>query len=249
VIPDLFDAVVLDMDGVVTDTASLHLEAWGRVVDQALSERGPRDGEDHQPFSEADYQHYVDGRARYDGAAAVLAARGVTLPWGDPTDDSSVVTVCGMANRKDAYFLDLVRRRGVRVFVDAIAFIRACRVAGLKTAVVSASRNCAGILEAGGVTSMFDVRVDGVLAESLRLPGKPDPATFLEAARRLAVVPARAVVVEDAEAGVAAGRGGGFGLVLGVDRTGHAADLVAHGADLVVQDLRDVAVRRPRVGT
>lgn len=249
VTPELFDAVVLDMDGVVTDTAALHMEAWGRVVDQALSERGPCDGEDHAPFTEADYQHHVDGRARYDGAAAVLASRSVNLPWGDPIDDSSLETVCGIANRKDACFLDLVRRRGVLVFADTVTFIRACREVGLKTAVVSASRNCAGILQAGGVTSMFDVRVDGLTAESLGLPGKPDPATFLEAARRLAVPPARAIVVEDAEAGVAAGRNGGFALVVGVDRTGHAADLVAHGADLVVDDLRDVAIRRPRVGT
>lgn len=249
VTPELLDAVILDMDGVVTDTAALHLEAWGRVVDQALSERGLRDGDDHAPFSEADYQHYVDGRARYDGAAAVLTARGVTLPCGVPKDDSSLATVCGLASRKDAYFLDLVRRRGVLVFADAVAFIRACRAAGLWTAAVSASRNCAGILQAGGVTSMFDVRVDGLLAESLGLPGKPDPSTFLEAARRLAVVPARAIVVEDAEARVAAGRSGGFALVLGFDRTGHAADLVAHGADLVVEDLRDVGVGRPRART
>jgi len=237
-----FDAVILDMDGVVTDTASLHQLAWRRTFDRFLAHRGPRAGENHQPFSQDDYRHFVDGRSRYDGAAAFLASRGVVLPLGDPADPDSAETLCGLGNRKDTCFMELVRHRGVEDFGSTVAFVRACRLAGLRTAVVSASRNCATVLAAGGVASLFDVRVDGLIAEELGLPSKPDPAIFLEAARRLGVPPERAVVVEDAQAGVAAGRRGGFALVIGVDRTRHAAELLASGAHQVVTDLDEVSV-------
>ncbi|MGZ4632616.1 MAG: HAD family hydrolase [Actinomycetes bacterium] len=240
--PEHYDAVILDMDGVITDTASLHMQAWRHLFDGALAERGPRPGEDHRPFTDDDYRHYVDGRPRYDGAGAFLASRGVELPWGDPADPESAASVCGLGNRKDTYFTQLVLHRGVQVFAGTVIFVRACRLAGLRTAVISASRNCAAVLAAGGVDSLFDVRVDGVRADELGLPGKPDPAIFLEAAREVAVPPGRAIVVEDAEAGVTAGRRGGFALVIGVDRTGNAEELLARGADRVVTDLSEVTV-------
>lgn len=242
VTPEHFDAVILDMDGVVTDTACLHMRAWRHLFDEVLLARGPRPGEDHQRFSDDDYRGFVHGRPRYDGAAAFLASRGVVLPWGEPDDPESAETVCGLGNRKDRYFSQLVRHRGVRVFAGTVAFVRACRAAGLRTAVVSASRNCAAVLAAGGVESLFDVRVDGVDADDLGLRAKPDPAIFLVTAQRVAVCPERAIVVADAEGGVAAAREGGFALVLGVDHTGHAGDLFWHGADRVVTDLSEVFV-------
>jgi alpha,alpha-trehalase len=240
--PEHFDGVILDMDGVVADTACLHMQAWRHLFNMVLLARGPRPGEDHQRFTDDDYRHFVAGRPRCDGAAAFLASRGVVLPTGEPDDPESAETVCGLANRKDRYFSQLLLRRGVRVFAGTVVFVRACRAAGLRTAVVSASRNCAAVLAAGGVESLFDVRVDGVVGDALGLRGKPDPAIFLEAAQRVAVRPERAIVVADAEAGVIAARQGGFALVLGVDHTGHAGDLLWHGADRVVTDLSEVSV-------
>jgi alpha,alpha-trehalase len=240
--PAHFDAVILDLDGVVTDTAHLHVLAWRHVFNRVLLARGPRPGEDHQRFSDDDYRHFVAGRPRCDGAAAFLASRGVVLPWGAADDPESAETVCGLGNRKDSYFSRLVVHRGVPVFAGTVVFVRACRAAGLRTAVVSASRSCAAVLAAGGVQALFDVCVDGVVGDALGLPAKPDPAIFLEAAQQVAVCPERAIVVADAEGGVIAARQGGFALVLGVDHTGHAGDLLWHGADRVVTDLSEVSV-------
>jgi alpha,alpha-trehalase len=240
--PDDFDGVILDMDGVLTDTVCLHAQAWRLLLDQALAGRGPRPGEDHQPFSDEDYRQHMDGRPRYDAVGSFLASRGVTLPWGEPADLESAETVCGLGNRKDAYFSQLVHHRGVRVFAGTVVFVRACRLAGLRTAIVSASRNCAAALAAGGVESLFDVRMDGVIADALGLPGRPDPAIYLQAARLLSVRPERALVVLDVEAGRAPGRGGGFGLVLGVDRSGLAGEVRSCGADRIVTDLSEVSV-------
>ncbi|HZN71820.1 MAG TPA: HAD-IA family hydrolase, partial [Micromonosporaceae bacterium] len=191
-------------------------------------------GEDLRPFTDEDYRRYVDGKPRYDGVRAFLASRGIVLP---------AEQVRTLGDRKDGYFSESLRRDGVRVFDGTVTLVRKLAVAGIGRAVISASRHCAEVLAVAGLTDLFEVRVDGVVAEELGLPGKPDPAVFLLAAHRLGVAPRRTVVVEDALAGVEAGRAGGFGLVIGVDRTGHAADLYEHGADRVVADLAEVTVR------
>ena len=232
--PARFGAVVLDLDGVLTDTARVHLAAWRRLFDDYLAGRPDAAGEDHAPFADEDYRRYVDGRRREDGAAAFLAARGVAVDPG---------TLTGLTDRKDGYVLEALARDGVHVFPDAPRLLGRLQAAGLRTGVISASRHCAQVLSAARLTGVVEVRVDGVEAARLGLPGKPDPAVFLEAARRLGVAPARTAVVEDAEAGVAAGAAGGFGLVIGLDRTGHGAALLARGADVVVRHLDAVEVR------
>ncbi len=230
---EVFDAVVFDLDGVITDTAAVHARAWRRLFDEYLPTRPVRPGEDLRPFTAEDYRRYVDGRPRYDGVAGFLSSRGIELP---PAE----VRVLG--DRKDGYFSAALRRDGVRVFAGTVGFVRRLAAAGIGRAVISASRHCTEVLTTAGLIDLFEAQVDGVMADELGLPGKPDPAVFLLAAHRLGVTPRRTVVVEDALAGVEAGRRGGFGLVLGVDRTGHAADLYAHGADRVVADLAEVAV-------
>lgn len=241
--PVHLDGVVFDLDGVVTDTASAHAAAWTALFDEYLAGRPDVDGEDHRPLTAEDYQRHLDGKPRYDGVADLLASRGVALPWGEPADRPDTETVCGLGNRKNRAFLDHLAVHGVEPFPTTVALVRALQAAGLGTAVISASRNCREVLDAAGLGGLFPVRVDGVVADELSLPGKPDPAVFLEAARRLGVVPGRAAVVEDAQAGVAAGAAGGFALVVGVDRVGQAADLLAAGADAVVADLAQVRVR------
>jgi alpha,alpha-trehalase len=234
---DRLDAVVFDTDGVLTDTASVHSAAWKRLFDGFLEERAARLGEPFRPFTGTDYLGHVDGRGRYDGVAAFLASRGIALPWGDPSDPPGHDTVCGLGNAKDRFFVAHLDEHGARAFPASVALVRRLRDAGAATAVVSASRNMLAVLASAGMGDLFDARIDGVEAERLGLPGKPDPALFLEAARRLGAPPARAAVVEDALAGVEAGRRGGFGLVIGVDRGGQAAALAERGADVVVDDL------------
>jgi beta-phosphoglucomutase family hydrolase len=229
--PARYDAVIFDLDGVVTDTASVHAAAWRRLFDDYLTSQPGRAGENHLPFTDEDYRRFVDGRSRYDGVRAFLASRQIT-------EDRSVVQALG--DRKDEYFLESVKQDGVGVFEGTVALLRSLRAAGMRVAIISASRNCVEVLKVAGLDDIFDGRVDGVVADELGLPSKPDPAVFLEAARRLQVTPSRAVVVEDALAGVAAGRSGGFGVVIGVDRTGHPEELLAAGADLVVNDLAEV---------
>jgi trehalose-phosphatase len=242
---DEIDAVVFDMDGVVTDTASVHARAWARMFDRFLRRRADATGGSFSPFTDDDYRRYIDGRPRYDGVRSFLASRGVTLVEGEASDAPDEETVCGLGNRKDQDFLDHLRREGVEAFPTTVSLLERLRRAGVRTAVISASRNLDEVLAAGGVGDLFEVRMGGAEAERLGLAGKPDPAVFLEAARRLGVEPGRAAVVEDALAGVEAGRRGGFALVVGVDRTGHRAELQAAGADVVVEDLAEVAVGSP----
>lgn len=233
-----YGAVVFDMDGVVTDTATLHATAWKRLFDQILPALG---GPTQAPFdTDTDYRRFVDGRSREDGIRALLSSRGLAAPEGGPDDGPDRPTVAGMAARKQQLFAAELARAGVRVFPDALRLLARLRAAGMPTALVTASRNSAEVLDAAGLSESFTVRVDGTDAIRLGLAGKPDPAMFLEAARRLGVDPIDAVVVEDATAGVHAGAAGGFGLVVGVDRTGGAAQLTVAGADVVVTDLTDL---------
>ena len=240
------DAVIFDLDGVVTDTASVHQAAWKRLFDALLADRPEFPGEDHSSFTEDDYLRYVDGKPRQDGVASFLSARGIAVPTGQPSDGEGAETVHGLGRRKDRYFREALRTGGVRAFGSTVTLVRQLRARGLRTAVFSASRNCQPVLDAAGIGDLFPVRVDGIVAAELGLPGKPDPAMPLEAARRLGVAPARCVVCEDAEAGVEAAHRGGFALVIGVDRTGHAMALLEHGADVIVTDLSEVEVAPAR---
>jgi beta-phosphoglucomutase family hydrolase len=239
---DRLEAVVFDTDGVLTDTASVHATAWKRLFDEYLTRRAAPHHEPFRPFTEADYLRHVDGRPRYDGVAGFLASRGITLPWGDPSDPPDRETVCGLGNAKDRFFLAHLRDHGAAAFPTSVAFVRRLRARGLRTAAISASRNMVAVLESAGLRGLFDVEVDGVEADRLGLAGKPDPALFLEAARRLQVAPAQAAVVEDALAGVEAGRRGRFQVIVGVDRGGQATALAERGADVVVADLGELTL-------
>jgi alpha,alpha-trehalase len=235
---DGFDALLFDLDGVITDTAAVHAQAWAALFDEFLQRWSPEHDQPFHPFTPEDYVHYVDGRRRYDGVAGFLASRGIDLPRGDRTDGPDEPTVCGLGNRKDRYFLAAVEEQGVVVFDDAVAVLDAMRGSDRRLAVVSASENCDPILRRVGLIDRFDARVTGVEAAEWHLPGKPAPDTFLKAAELLGVPPARAVVLEDAISGVQAGRAGAFGLVVGVDRGEAGEALAANGADVVLQDLR-----------
>ncbi|MFO7592387.1 MAG: acetate/propionate family kinase [Acidimicrobiia bacterium] len=234
-----FEAFVFDMDGVVTDTATLHQRAWKQLFDQYLAGRTPT-VERVTPFSADEYRDHVDGRRRLDGVIGFLASRGIELPTGSLQDSETSETAWGLANRKNTLFHQAIEQSGVTVFESTTALIDELRARGLRIAVVTASRNAAEVLAAGGIADRFDVRVDGIDLEQRGLAGKPDPASFLEAVRQLGVAPARAVIFEDAISGVEAGRRGGFGLVVGVDRSGDAALLLEHGADHVVSDLSEI---------
>jgi len=237
------DAAILDLDGVVTDTAAVHELAWRSTFAEFFAQQPAPSGEPQPPLSSDDYLRFVDGKPRYDGARDFLRSRSVALPWGDPADPPGASTVCGIGNRKDQRFAEHLGRSGVRVFGGTVELVRRMRACGMTTAIVSASKHAREVLAAGGLTDLFAECVDGVEAERLGLAGKPDPAAFREAARRLGVPPDRAVVVEDALAGVEAGRAGGFGLVVGVARGRDRAALQEHGADVVVDDLGEISVR------
>lgn len=235
------DAAVFDMDGVLTRTASLHRQAWKQVFDDLLSERARAEGVPFRPFEEEDYLRYVDGIPRYDGVESFLRSRGIRLPRGEEGGKAADErTVLGLAARKNLLFWALLRERGVEVFEGAVALVRRMRAAGFRTAVISASKNCGEVLRAAHLDTLFDARVDGVEQERLGLQGKPAPDVFLEAARRLGVPPERSVAIEDALAGVRAGRAAGFGLVIGVARGAAPEELQAAGADVVVSHLASV---------
>lgn len=239
---DLFGyrALLFDLDGVITRTATLHAAAWKDLFDAYLAGRAGTSGEPFVPFDTAtDYLMYVDGRRRYDGVETFLRSRGIDLPYGDPADPPEAQTVCGLGNRKNGYFNHRLAEQGVELFDDTIDLIHAARAAGTGVAVVSASENCVPILTRAGLLDLFDARVTGTEAAAWHLPGKPAPDTYLKGAELLDTPPGDAVVFEDAVSGVQAGRAGGFGLVVGVDRRGEADLLRSHGADVVSADLRE----------
>lgn len=236
------DAVVFDLDGVITFTARVHAAAWKELFDGFLKERAEKAGDTFQPFEDADYYAYVDGKPRYDGVSSFLHSRGVEIPYGSPSDPASATTVCGLGNRKNDLFNRKVREHGVDVDGEAVRFVRELRSQKIKTGIASSSKNAIPILETVGIRDLFEAVVDGVVSQQLHLRGKPQPDIFLQCLAQLTgapIRPQRAAVVEDAIAGVEAGRLGKFGLVLGVDRNG-AGVLQSHGADLVIRDFREI---------
>lgn len=236
-----FDAILFDLDGVLTATATLHAAAWKQMFDIFLQRQTGVQGRHFIPFdSGEDYRRYVDGRPRFDGVSSFLASRQIGLPYGAPTDPPTAETVCGLGNHKNALVNEIMAREGVEAYPGSVRAVDFLRKQGYKMGVVSSSENCAAILAAARIESRFDVRVDGRTASDLGLAGKPEPDMFLAAARQLGVEPARAIVVEDAIAGVRAGKKGGFGLVIGIARTGNSDALRHEGADFVVADLEEL---------
>jgi len=236
-------ACIMDMDGVVTDTARLHAKAWKKMFDEFLEGRQSRKAEDLKPFDiEQDYLQYVDGKPRYDGVRSFLKSRGITIDYGDPDDSAEKVTVCGLGNRKNEYFLEILGSEKVKPYPDSINFIKRGREAGIRFALISASRNAGKVLEAAELTDLFEVVVDGITSAELGLKGKPQPDIFLTAADRLEVEVEKSAVIEDSRAGVEAGRNGGFAMVVGMARSNRREkDLLRAGADLVVHDLEQLS--------
>jgi beta-phosphoglucomutase family hydrolase len=243
-LPDGIRGCLFDLDGVLTKTAKVHDAAWKQMFDSYLRERARRTGEPVAAFDPVeDYDQYVDGKPRADGTRSFLASRGIELPDGSPDDPPGAETVHGLGNRKNVILLEMIRTSGVEAYVGSVHYVRAVRDAGLHRAVVSSSANCHDVLVAAGIEDLFEARIDGVLAEQEHLRGKPAPDTFLAGARALGLEPSAAAVFEDALAGVEAGRAGGFGRVVGVDRAGQAEALKSHGADIVVDDLAELLDR------
>jgi beta-phosphoglucomutase family hydrolase len=236
-----FDAVLFDLDGVLTSTAEIHAAAWKKMFDDYLRRRAAERTEPFRPFDiETDYKLFVDGRPRYEGVRNFLDSRGIKLAQGTPDSPPGEESVCGLGNVKDALVQEAIDAGKVQSFPGSIDFARRVKELGLRTAVVTSSRNCTPVLRAAGIADLFEVQVDGITIEQERLRGKPAPDSFLKAAERLRVSPSRAIVVEDAIAGVQAGRAGRFGLVIGIDRQGDGRALREHGADIVVTDLSDL---------
>jgi beta-phosphoglucomutase family hydrolase len=240
-LPDGITACLFDMDGVITQTAKVHDAAWKEMFDEFLQDWSKEHNEKFVPFDPArDYDEYVDGKPRLEGIESFLESRGIKLPEGQESDKPGTQTVYGLGNRKNDLFMQVLKRDGVQPYDGSVRYVKAAREAGLRTAIVSSSANTVAVLQAAGVADLFEVRVDHQVAEEHNLHGKPAPDTFLEAAKMLNTAAANAVVYEDALAGVAAGKAGHFGFVVGVDRVGQAEQLHAHGADVVVKDLADL---------
>ena len=233
-----YDAALFDLDGVVTPTAEVHMHAWSAMFNAYLTERAEREGAPPPaPYTDDDYYAYVDGKPRYDGVRSFLASRGIVLPEGSPDDAPDAETVSGVGNRKNLYFSKVLDEDGVQAYPGSLKLLEALKERGVAMAVVSSSRNAPAVLDAAGVTDFFATVVHGGVAAERHLAGKPAPDTFLAAAEQVGAPPDRAVVLEDAISGVAAGRAGGFGLVVGVDRGAGRDALTENGADVVVTDL------------
>ncbi len=235
-----FDAVLFDLDGVLTSTASMHARLWKKMFDEYRAHLVEQGAPAFPPFEIGnDYRPYVDGKPRYDGVRSFLASRGITLPDGESSDSPGFDTVCALGNRKDSYVTEALAEGGAETFPSSIEFLKIALDKGCLTAVVSSSRNCQLVLQAVEIENLFSVRIDGLVAEERGLAGKPSPETFLAAAAQLGVPPARCIVVEDAIVGVEAGVAGNFGFVLGIARHGDDSELKAVGAHLVVSDLEE----------
>jgi beta-phosphoglucomutase family hydrolase len=242
IIRERYDAVLLDLDGVITDTASVHAACWKQMFDEYLLKRATLRGEAFRSFEIAtDYRLYVDGKPRFDGVRDFLISRGIQLPEGSMDDPPEAETVGGLGNRKNDLVNNIIEEKGVEPYEGSVTFIRQLRHQGFKIAVVTSSQNCTAVLKAAKLDHLFDLQVDGNVIHAEHLAGKPAPDTYLRAAELLGVEPARAVVSEDALSGVEAGSAGGFGLVIGVARKGNAEELRRHGAHLVVNDLGELA--------
>jgi beta-phosphoglucomutase family hydrolase len=233
-----YDAVLFDLDGVLTPTAEVHMRAWQQMFTEYLESRGVA-----EPYAEADYFDHIDGKPRYDGVRSFLASRDLTLPEGNPDDPPDAETICGLGNRKNQVFASVLETEGVQPYPGSVEWLDELATSGTAVAVVSSSRNAPAVLAAAGLADRFEVVVDGTVATAESLPGKPAPDTFLFAAEQLGVTADRAIVVEDALSGVEAGRAGRFGLVIGVDRGTGAERLRAAGAGLVVADLAELVTR------
>ncbi len=242
-LPDLstYDAVLFDLDGVLTPTADVHMHAWKHMFTELFAAWGVT-----KPYLEEDYFLYLDGMQRYEGVSRILASRGIELPWGTPEDAPTAETVCGVGNRKNLAFAETLAQEGVAAYPGSVAMLDALEAAGVPKAVVSSSKNAEAVLTAAGLRDRFPVVVDGAVAEVEHLPSKPAPDMFVLGATRLGVDPGRAVVVEDAASGVAAGAAGGFALVVGVDRGAGVDALSSAGANVVVSDLSDLLPSVPR---
>ena len=242
-LPDQITACLFDLDGVLTQTAKVHAAAWKQMFDAYLRARAERGGDQFRPFLDHDYDEYVDGKPRADGVRSFLGSRGISLPEGSDDDPPSAETIAGLGNRKNELVLQLIEDQGVQPYEGSVRYVRAAREAGVPRAVVSSSTNCRAVLAAAGIDDLFDAIIDGVVAEREQMAGKPAPDTYLAGARALGVEAGAAAVFEDALAGVAAGRAGKFGYVVGVDRVGQAKALFEHGADAVVRDLGELLAR------
>jgi trehalose 6-phosphate phosphatase len=241
--PGGYEAWLFDLDGVITDTASVHAAAWKETFDGYLKVVSERQERSYEPFKiDPDYYRYVDGKPRYAGVDSFLRSRGLIVDWGDSSDPPSRETVCGIGNRKNVLFNEVLRLRGVEVFESSVALVQKLRTRGKRVAVVTSSKNSDAVLRAGGIQNLFEVRVDGNVAAAKKLAGKPSPDTYEEATRMLGALPEQAVVIEDAISGVQAGRTGGFGLVIGVARSHDPEVLRQNGADIVVRDLAELSL-------
>jgi beta-phosphoglucomutase family hydrolase len=243
-LPQHVSACLFDLDGVLTQTALVHNAAWKQTFDTFLKTWSEQHGQAFVPFdSGADYHRFVDGRPRADGVRTFLASRGINLPEGTPDDGPDQQTVNGIGNKKNDLVLQKIKEGAVQVYEGSVSYLKAAQEAGLHRVVVSASANCKDVLDAAGIAQLIEARVDGVTAREQNLPGKPAPDTFLYGAKLLGLPPESCAVFEDAQAGVAAGRAGGFGIVVGVDRVGQRDALLQNGADIVVNDLSDLLAR------
>lgn len=236
-----FDAVIFDLDGVLTKTASVHAQSWKAVFDEYLRLREKRN---HQPFREftheTDYLVFVDGKPRYEGVKSFLESRGINIPFGKPSDKPDKETVCGIGNKKNTMFLEILKKQGVEAYASTIHFIKELKKAGILIGVVSSSKSCRYVLQGAGIEDLFQTRVDGEISAQLGLKGKPEPDIFVRAAYNLGVVSGKAVAVEDAISGVQAGRNAGFGLVVGLARKNNESALLENGADVAMKDISEI---------